>query len=122
MVIPVVDEELELGKRDVPTGSVTVTKTVRERPAAIREQISSEHIEIERIPRDEIVATPPPVRTEGNVTIIPVIEEVLLVTRQLRLKEELKITKTQVVREYREDVTLRSEELTFERLDLSKPD
>jgi stress response protein YsnF len=38
-----------------------------------------------------IVETAPEIRTEGDVTILPVVEEVLVVEKRLVLKEELHI-------------------------------
>ncbi|AIE84109.1 DUF2382 domain-containing protein [Fimbriimonas ginsengisoli] len=56
--------------------------------------VEVEDVEIERVPMDEILDTAPEVRQEGDVTIIPVVEEFLVVQRKLRLKEEIRVTKT----------------------------
>jgi uncharacterized protein (TIGR02271 family) len=122
LVIPLLREELEIRKELVDTGSVRLTKSVSEKPILISELIASEYVEVERIPRDEIVSVIPSIRTEGNVTIIPVVEEVVIVSRQLRLKEELWVTKKQTMSEYREEAIVRSEELTVERFSNRKSD
>ena len=44
---------------------------------------------ITRVPIHRPVDAPPPVRTEGDITVIPVLEEVTIIQRQLRLKEEI---------------------------------
>jgi len=117
LVVPVLREELEIRKDVFSTGAVRVSKVVHEHPELISELLVSEHIEVERVPMDIAIDAPPPVRMEGEVTVIPVVEEVLVVTKQLRLKEELRMFKRRSVSEYRQEVTLRSEELVVERID-----
>lgn len=45
-------------------------------------------MQVTRMPIDAEVTTPPGVRVEGDTTIVPVIEEVLVVEKRLILKEE----------------------------------
>ena len=54
-------------------------------------------------------------REEGDTTIIPVIEEVLVVEKRLFLKEEIRIRRTQTTQLHEETVTLRREEVVIER-------
>jgi uncharacterized protein (TIGR02271 family) len=115
-VVPVVREELDVRKEVLRTGTVRVRKIVHEAPESVSELLTSENIEIERIPMDVLVDAAPPIRMEGDVTVISIVEEVLVVTKQLRLKEELRIAKRQSRSEYRQEVTLRSEEVIVERL------
>ena len=52
---------------------------------------------VERVPVDRPVEAMPVVREEDGVLIVPVVEERLVVTKQLVLKEELQIrTQTRV--------------------------
>jgi uncharacterized protein (TIGR02271 family) len=120
IVIPLLTEELVLEKQSVEKTTVRLTKLVHEQPEIIHEMLRSEHIEVQRVARDEVMATPPAVRVEGDVTVIPVIEEVLIVTKQYRLKEELHITKSHTEREHRQEFSLRSEEVVVTRLDIHK--
>ena len=117
IAIPVLREELEVRKDVITTGTVRLSKVVHEDSQLVSELLASENIDIERVPMDVIIEALPGVRTEGEVTIIPVVEEVLVVTKQLRLKEELRIVKRRSVSEYRQEVTLRSEELVVERVE-----
>jgi uncharacterized protein (TIGR02271 family) len=92
--IPLAEEEAHLGKRAVTTGRVrlrTRTETVRE---VVRGELAEEFVEIERIPKDHEVEEAPPVRTEGDVTIVPVVEEVLVVEKRLVLKEEIHLRRS----------------------------
>jgi uncharacterized protein (TIGR02271 family) len=115
--VPVLSEDLEIRKEVVRTGAVRLHKLVHEAPEVISEVLASENIDIERIPMDVIVDAPPPVRVEGDTTVIPVVEEVVVVTKQLRLKEELRITRRQSVSNFYQEVTLRTEEIVVERVD-----
>jgi len=77
-VIPVVEEVLDAQTRPVDTGGVRISKTVREREEHIDEPVWREEIHVERVTINRIVDGPAPlVRTEGEVMIVPVLEEVL---------------------------------------------
>ncbi|MDQ2841243.1 MAG: YsnF/AvaK domain-containing protein [Acidobacteriota bacterium] len=115
VVIPVVEEELEVHKVVHATGSVRIQKIVHQSEKIVSEDLTSDTIHVERVPMDVIVESPPPVRTEGEVTIIPVLKEVLVLTKQLHLVEELRITRRSTVVNQQQTVTLRAEELVVDR-------
>lgn len=119
--VPVIQEELDVRKQVHSTGTVRLRKLVTESPEIVSEVLASENIEIERVPMDRIVDAPPPVRMEGDVTVISIIEEVLVVTKQLRLKEELRITKRRSVSNFYQEVSLRNEEVIVERAEQDIP-
>jgi stress response protein YsnF len=56
------------------------------------------------------------VRTEGDVTILPILEEVLVVEKRLVLKEELHIRRHLARENVEVPVTLRKERAVVERL------
>ena len=62
-------------------------------------------------------AAPPQLRTEGNVTILPVVEEVLVVERRLLIKEELRLIRHATKEVIETPVTLRKQRAVVERLD-----
>jgi uncharacterized protein (TIGR02271 family) len=115
LVVPVAEETLSVQKRAVPTGVVRVHKTVREREEVVDEPLMRELVDVERVVVNRVVEAAPEVRREGDVLIIPVLEEVLVVEKRLMLKEEIRITLQKG--EFREPqtVTLRSEEISIER-------
>ena len=115
-VIPVLKEEVEVHKELRRTGTVRVSKTVREREEVVHDTLVSETVAVERVPVDQIVDRPPPIRTEGDITIIPVTKEELIVTKQWRVIEELRLTKRRSVSDYRENVTIHTEEVRVERV------
>lgn len=116
IVIPVIEEQLEIQKRMVDTGGVRITKTVHEREEQIDEPLSRETVEVARVAVDRAVDSASPPREEGSTLIIPIYEERLVVRKQLFLKEELHVTRQQTVdRHARGTVTLRREEVAVER-------
>lgn len=108
-----------MGKRTRATGKVRVTKTVRERTAVIDEPLAADIVTVERVPIDRFVEGPIPDRYDGDTLVVSIIEEVSVVAKRLRLKEELRITKRRVQTRQPQTVTLRSEEATVERFDAS---
>lgn len=117
--IPVVQEELHVGKRTVETGrGVRVHKTVTEEAIRIDEPLAQQGLEIERVPVNAWVEGPVPVqRHEGDTLVVPVLEEVLVVEKRLRLKEEIRITARATTRHASERVVLRTEQVSVERFD-----
>ena len=73
-------------------------------------------VEVERVPVDRIVDAAPAVRQDGDVTIIPVMEEVLVVEKRLVLKEELHVRRRRTQESVEVPVTLRRERVEVERL------
>lgn len=115
-VIPVVEEELILGKRKVTTGRVrvsTVTDVVEEIAKA---SLDEETLEVTRVPVDRMIDHAPEIRTEGDVTIIPIMEEILVVEKRLVLKEELHVRKRTTTEEFEVPVQRRKQRAVVERI------
>ena len=119
VAIPLVEERLITSKRVVETGRVKVQTIVDERETLVQEQLSRVEIDIERVPMNVEVEAVPPVRDEGDVTIIPVVQEVLVVTKKLMLTEELRIRRRRSTQEHSEPVKLRSQRAIVERQESS---
>mgnify|MGYP005851052775 CR=1 FL=1 len=109
-VVPVVEEQLHVAKRERETEQVVVHITPHERQETIRQPVVQEHVEVERVAVDRIVDQPESVRQEGDVTIVPIMEEVLVVEKRLRVKEELRIRRRRETAEHTQSVSVRSEE------------
>ena len=118
--IPVVEEQLTVGTRVVETGrGVRIHKRISEQPVVIDERLVRDEMEIERVPVDRIVALEdkPATRYEGDTLVVPVFEEVLVVERRLRIKEELRITRIRHEERYQDTVSLKAEQVEVERFD-----
>jgi uncharacterized protein (TIGR02271 family) len=113
--IPRIEERVSIGKRSVVSAGVRVRKTVRKRTRTLEIPVKREEAVVRRVPINRVVPGPVAVRRQGSVTIVPVLEEVPVVTTQLVLKEELHIEmRTSRVRA-RRDVELRSENIEVTR-------
>src|SRR5215207_4564004 len=115
-VVPVVEEDLRVSKRQVVTGRVRVRTLVDTVEEVAREALQSETIEVTRVPVGQEVTEAPVVRTESDVTIVPVLEEVLVVEKRLVLKEELHLRRKVETETFEAPVTLRKQRVEVERL------
>ncbi|WP_413675071.1 YsnF/AvaK domain-containing protein [Massilia cellulosiltytica] len=118
--VPVVHEEAWVEKRIVDTGrGVRIHKTVAETPCRIDERLLRDDVEVHHVPVDRIVPLDqaPATRYEGDTLVVPILEEVLVVERRLRIKEELHITRTRREEHHVDTVMLKSEQVSVERFD-----
>lgn len=119
-VLPVIDEQLQVGKREVDTGrGVRVHRHTVERNEVLDEPLRQDVVEVTRVPVGKWVdsTAPPMTRQEGDTLVIPVLEEVLVVERRLCLKEEVRITRQQREVHTPQSVVLKSYEVQVERFD-----
>lgn len=120
MSFPVMEEELHVAKRVVDTGrGVRIHKTVSEREELIDHPLLRDELTVEHIPVGRVVESdhPPQMRYEGDTLVVPVLEEVLVVQKQMLLKEEVRITRQRHQVQVPQSVLLRSEQITVERFD-----
>jgi uncharacterized protein (TIGR02271 family) len=122
-VIPVAADSLTVDRRVVETGrGVRIVKTVSEREQVVDEPLALDEVHVERtevnrwLEESEI----PGLRQEGDVTVVPVLEEVLVTTKRLLLKEEIRITRVRREVHQPQRVVLRSEQVSVEHFDESK--
>jgi uncharacterized protein (TIGR02271 family) len=108
-------EELSIAKEVLETGRVRVSTRTHEREAVVDEDLARERIEIETIPMNSRIDAVPEVRQEGDTTIIPVVEEQLVVERRLVLKEEVRIRRVHSTERHQEKVKLRYQEAVVTR-------
>ena len=121
--VPIVEETARVDKRSVETGRVRVmtrTDTVEEVVAA---KLASQDYEVTRVAIGrELVSEPVPVlRQEGELTIIPVLEEVLVVEKRLVLKEELHIRRRVTTDDVEVPITLRRQRAVIDRVAADDP-
>lgn len=117
LLIPVLREELDVRKQRITTGIVRVRKIVHEREESVNETGFYTELQIERVPINKTVELPPPVRQDGATTVYSVVEEVLVITRQYLVKEEVRITPRIIESPLHQRISLRTEELVVERED-----
>ena len=109
-------EELVVGKENVETGRLRISKHTRTREAVVDEVLLHERADVETIPIGRQISEVPPIRQEGDTTIIPIVEEVLHTERRLFLKEEVRITRRRISEQFQDHVTLRYQEAVISRV------
>jgi uncharacterized protein (TIGR02271 family) len=114
--IPLVEEELRLEKRNVATGKVRVRTVVDLVDELAQASLEEETVEVTRVPVGRMIDEAPAVRTEEGVTIVPIVEEVLVVEKRLVLKEEVHIRRQIKTEQVEVPVQLRKQRAVVERL------
>ena len=114
-VVPLAEEQLKVDRRQVESGRVAVTTKTKVRQEDVDVELTSDEVEVRRVPVGREVEGPVEVREEGDVTIIPVLEEVLVVRKQLILREEVHVRRRSSRRRETHQVDVRYEEPVIER-------
>lgn len=112
VTLPVAVERVRVDKQVREVGRVRIDKRVHERDEELEIPLSRDCAAVERIAVGRVVPAPEPVRYEGDTMIFPIHEEVVVTTRQLVLREELRVRIDRVTTHDRRIVHLRSEDIT----------
>lgn len=116
IVVPVIEERLNIARRVVETGRVRIQKTVESTDQALDEPLISQTYDVERVPIDKEVPELLPARYEGETLVLPVLEEVLVVQKKLILKEEIRVTPKRREERTQQTHTVRREKVRVERV------
>jgi uncharacterized protein (TIGR02271 family) len=119
--IPLLAEDITVARRSVAGDTVRIETSTCTRDHHVDEPLSHTRIQVERVPIGRTVAAVPPVREEGDTTILPVVEEVIVVERRLILKEEVHIRRVQVAERHTEIVTTREQTAEICRTQADSP-
>lgn len=120
IVVPLYAEEALVKRRKVER-AVRVHVRTTGRDQLIDEPLEHEKVEIERVAIGRPVDLAPPVREEGDTTIISVVEEEVVVQRRLILKEEIRLRRVRTTDRHRETVNLREQQVVIERSESGAP-
>jgi uncharacterized protein (TIGR02271 family) len=116
LVIPVVEERLEVSRERVETGRVRITKSVEAREVVVDDPLKRESVRVEHVPINQVVTgAVPQVREEGDVTVIPILEERVVTRTELVLVEEVRIHRDHSEYHDPQRVTLRKEVVAVDR-------
>lgn len=116
LVIPVIAEEISVGKKVVESGKVRISKRISEHEELVDVPLFREEVRVERVPVNLFVETLPTVRHEGDTMIIPVVEERIVIQKKLLLVEELRVRKEIVEHHAPQKVSVRKEEVEIKRV------
>ena len=115
--IQLLEEELSVTKRQVVAGKLRVSTRTLTHDEVAETTLERDVLDVTRVPVGQFVDVAPLVRTEGDTTIVPIIEERLVMVKQLYLKEELHIRHSVEQETFQETVPLRSQHAVVERVD-----
>ena len=119
--IPLHVEEVSVSRREVEKANVQIALITGTREQVVDKELTHVRVEIERVPIDRTIEAVPPIRQEGDITIIPVVEEVVVVERRLVLKEEVRVRRVSTKEQHQETVVLRQQEAVVTREDPDSP-
>ena len=92
VVLPIVEEQLRIGKRAVERGSVNVRTTMEEVPVQETVNLREENVTVERRPVDRAVGNAPDAFKEGTIEVTEM-SEVPVVSKEARVVEEVVVGK-----------------------------
>lgn len=124
VVVPLLEEEASVRKRERVTERVRVQALTDTIETVVHEQLAHDDVTIDRVACDRVVEAGSPVpqiRVEDGVTIIPVLEERLVVEKRLVLKEELRVVRRSTTEPVEVPVTLRRQHAAVERIAPAEP-
>ncbi|PSS47606.1 DUF2382 domain-containing protein [Leclercia sp. 29361] len=111
--VTLAEERLELGTKKVVDRRVRITRATRVDEKNITAELTQENADIKRFAKNEVLEAQniPQIRQEGDVTIIPIIEERVEIIKHYVLTEEIHIIKKRSTERHQEIITLRSQEI-----------
>lgn len=115
--IQLVEESISVAKERVVTGRVRVATTSSAVEEFAQATLAGVRVEVTRERIDREIEAVPQTRVEGDTTIIPVVEEIVIVEKRLILVEEIRIRQITTTEEISVPVSLRKQTATVERID-----
>lgn len=117
--LSLMEEVLRVGKRTVETGRVRVSVLTDVEQHQVRETLRSRRVEVDRVPSGRRLApgeAMPQTRMEGEVLIVPIVEEMMVLEKRLVVTEELHIRVVHAVDPVERLVPLRRQRAVVEHL------
>lgn len=113
--LPLVEESLVTQRRTVETGTVRVRTVMQQREEVARAEIYRQAVSVEHVPINREIDEVPAPWEEGDVLVIPVVEEILVVEKRLILREEVRVRRRREVDHIEQPISLRAMEALVER-------
>lgn len=113
--IPLVSEQMQVGKRTVTTGTVRLHRDTETYTDTVGIDLTRVGWEVERVTVGQIVPERPEIRVEGEVTVFPLVEERLVARREYFLLEEVHVRRVATTTERSASLNLKRDVLTVER-------
>ena len=119
VVIPLAEESVSVSKREVETGQVRVALSTDIETIIARKTLRGCKIEIERVPINRALPDGEPApqsRQEGDILVIPVVEEKAVVVKRLVVTEEVRLRFVSTETPFEEEVSVRRQRATVDRV------
>ncbi|SKC03710.1 YsnF/AvaK domain-containing protein [Dyadobacter psychrophilus] len=114
--LPVINEELQVGKREVETGGVRLRSRIIERPVQESIRLRQEQVNVNRTPVDRVASESDFDTFKEGTIEMKEYAEVPVVNKEARVVEEVSLNKTVDEREETINETLRNTEVEVEDL------
>ncbi len=115
--IPVIEENLQVGKREVETGGARIRSRVIEKPVEANVRLREEHVVVNRHPVNRAVSDADLTNfKEGEIEITEYAEQAVI-SKQARVVEEVSVGKTVSEREETVRDTVRRTDVEVEEID-----
>jgi len=113
--IPIIEENMEIGKREVETNEVKIRSRIFEKPVEEHLRLRSEYVNVERTPVNR-VATPSDLENfKEGVIEMKETEEVPLIKKEAKVVEEVKIKKDSETKEKTIRGSVRRQDVDIEK-------
>jgi stress response protein YsnF len=113
--VTLAEETARVETRQVETGRVRVETRTEVGEEIVRATLAGDVVDVVRVPIDRVVTEAPAVRVEGDETVVPILEEILVVEKRLLLKEEVRIRRRTETTEIEVPVQVRRQRAVVER-------
>lgn len=90
--IPIVEEQLSVGRKRTETDRVRVRTVVDTEDVIVEDLLRVGRLDVTRVAVDREVAQAPEPYRDGDTLVIPVVEERLVIEKRLFVVEELRVT------------------------------
>jgi uncharacterized protein (TIGR02271 family) len=120
-VLKLFAEEAKITRQTVETGRVRIARVTDTRDHLVDELLARTDVEVERVPVGRVVEAIPPVRDDGDLMVVPVVEETVVIERKLVLEEEIRIRRERTTERFQETVKLRHHTAEVTRIPAQGP-
>jgi uncharacterized protein (TIGR02271 family) len=117
VAVPVIEEELKVGKRAVRRGGVRVYSRVTERPVEEQVHLREEHVTVERRPVNRAVTDADTGTLRDSEIVLTETAEEAVATKEARVIEEVVVGKTTTERTETVRDTVRRTDVDVEQID-----
>jgi uncharacterized protein (TIGR02271 family) len=116
--ISLAEEQLTVRKTSRKAGELVLRREVTEQVQTVPVDLNFEEVQVERVTVNRPLprGRRPVPRQEGDTLIVPIVEEEIVVSKRLIVREEVRITKRRLERHEEISDTVRKQELHIESL------